>query len=583
MIAAVWHPRGIAAARVLLARLGEGPPRDAKEVGETVLAAWGRGEIDHERGVAYTYRRDVHWPSAPARPFTWEDSKRLRGTYALIGTCDSGTGLVLARGALGGRPLFFADAEDGAIIASSRLAPLVKAIDAHEINADRLASLTVFTVSPEPRATPFTRISRVAVCETLKMGRAGFESARRDTPTLGDLRGVSTEALAEQLWVEIRASVRRAMQGHERVAVSAGGGIDSSGLLAAAIAEARGATPKDVLAVAIDFAADGDDRPYMKDLCRDLGITPLRLSPRDAHPWFTKSLVLDAAPFPGATGQIELLIGRLLRDEGIEAILSGAGGDEIFVGDMRALALEARKRPLFAFRAAARMRDPWGMTTAARVSAFVARPLVRPLVPGWMLRARRALADARYYRWAGPRLRRVLARCREAPHPPIPETSQERYAQFANTSILADYADGRGQLEAATGCIRLEPFTDDLLLGFLAQIPVTTLLDGNWHRGLLRRAMRGHVPETICQRVDKSAWEPAIAESANGRVDLLEDLARAPHLAEMEIVDPKLFRSVYETVRRAPAAPDVGEPWNLLWGVAATEAFARSVAQRAPS
>jgi asparagine synthase (glutamine-hydrolysing) len=561
----------------------DGAPRETVEQNErvggpaAVVGVWdGLAVIDHAREAAY--ERDVIWPGPPA-PLTWSAAQRLRGTYA-IAAVDGGD-LVLARGALGGRSLYYArDERSGAFLACSRFGPLATALGLRAVDADRLATTAVGAVDPEAAATHLAGIARVRACEAIRVGASGVESAEREMPRIEELPESHPEDIAEQLWAQIRYAVRRALAGQPRIAVMAGGGVDSSALLAAAVAEARGATTKDVLTIAVDFAGPGDDRPYMRDLCDALGIVPIRLKPCHAGRWFAESLVIDGAPYGLLCGAIEQLVFRRAREEGAEALLTGGGGDEVFAGDMRELSRELAKRPLQTLWSVLQLREPWETSAMARLGAYLVRPAVKPFLPVWIRTRRQAYFNAREYRWAGPRLRRALARAAEAAHAcpdDVPRSPSERYRAFATRSALLDFADWRAQMEVATGCMRLEPFQDDELLEFISRIPVSTLMHGKIHRGLLRLAMRGRVPDSIRGRNDKAFWEVAFAESARdaGGVELFEEFASPRALESMEIVAPGAFRPVFDAVLRDPCNPQLGPEFGLLWTVATAEAFAR--------
>jgi hypothetical protein len=120
------------------------------------------------------------------------------------------------------------------------------------------------------------------------------------------------------------------------------------------------------------------------------------------------------------------------------------------------------------------------------------------------------------------------------------------------------------------------PFLRDDLLEFVACVPPSAMMADGWHRGLLRAALKGHVPEALRMRRDKAWFEPALADVADaaGGVAALRELARVPRLAQLGIVEPGPFLREFERLARAPSAQSSAPLWSRVWQVLAAEAFA---------
>jgi asparagine synthetase B (glutamine-hydrolysing) len=567
MIAAVVDSRGKEAAHTTLARLGGRWERVEARGGAVVAGAAGAS-------AKAVVSDDVDLDAA----------NLASGVGALVALAPGREGAaVLARGALGGRPLYYASTAEGAWVACSRVEPILAVLGRRPaIDADRVAAHVAGLAHPDVEATSFAGVRRVAPCTAVELTPGRTRVAPRPSVERSPLDAPVAE-VAEELWRRFAASVARAIGGARSVAVMVGGGVDSSGLLAAAVAWARGASAREVSALALDFDAECSDRPYLRDLARHLDIVPVRLPPRDAGPWFGESFVLDAQPYILGIGPMEQLVFRRARALGADVLLSGYLADEILAGDMRVIATELTGgAPLAAVARAARLRLPWETTARERVSAYVLRPLLKPFVPRALVRPSAARVHAHDFPWARDRMRRVLARIRDANASlRAPRTPRERFDRFARDKVYADYADWRGQMESVTGMIREDPYADEDVLDLISRVPPSVLVHDDMHRGLFRVALGGRVPESIRTRLTKSWFEPAFAETAEagGGLESLGALWDIGALADADIADPAGFRRSMEPLFRDPrSTAECSELWSLAIQSLACESFCRRYA-----
>lgn len=569
MIAAVVDRRGVAAARAILARLSTSW-REVVEGKDAIVAR------DAEPNDAIGLRE----------PTTLDAAANAAHSGAFLAfDIESDGAVLLARGSLGGRPLYYAHTAEGALVACSRLEPLLASADrTFSVNAERLASLCAGRSDPRPDTTVFAGVTRVVPCTAVRV-RPDRTDVRARARTERDAVDGTPEEVAEELWARVVRSVRRAIGDARSVGVMVGGGLDSSGLFAAAIAVARGASSQEVRAIAIDFDAEGSDRPYLAALAADLGIVPVRVQPRDAAPfWDPATLLRDGQPYALSSAPLENAVVARAKELGVELLLTGAGGDELFAGDLRGFAAEAMAgAPLQAARAALNLRVPWEMSRRERIDLFVARPILKPLVPRRLLEWVSRGQDQDVLGWAGPRLRETLARSREqAAQDKPPRTASDRFDRFLRWHVYIDMSDGRGQLEAATGIVRKDPYADEEILDLVARVRPFLLSHGGYHRGLLRLALRGRIPTTIRHRLDKSAFEPAFAgvAQAGGGFERFGDLWTPRRLEELGVVDAVAFRSAMEPLFRQPTSTlQSGALWSFATQVVACEHFVRTVAQ----
>jgi asparagine synthase (glutamine-hydrolysing) len=388
-------------------------------------------------------------------------------------------------------------------------------------------------------------------------------------------------AVALELRARLERAVGRALAGVTRVAVSGGGGVDSSALLACCVASSRGATPREVQSIAVDFAGPGSDRPYRRELAESLGIVPVLVRPADCARHLASSLVMDGAPVNSPTMAWALELALKARARGAEILLIGGGGDDLFDGDLGLFAADASRGHLVrALVAAARLRGVYWIPSArARMDHLVVRPLVRRALPRPVLRAwRRAreLWEREPVPWAGPRLRQLLSAGRydySKDDAPLLAGSED-IAALATAGYLLNIRDARDQVEVRTGCRHAEPYLTEELVEFVAGIPPSFFFHGRFRRGLFREAIRGLVPESLRLRGDKASAGPALAEMFMLARGAMSRWLPMQGLGGRGLVDPAQFRACFDGLARMETD---GAAWARLWPAFAGEALLASV------
>lgn len=372
------------------------------------------------------------------------------------------------------------------------------------------------------------------------------------------------EAIA-LLRAELAAAVDRAIGSARRIAVFAGGGLDSAGLLAVTIdrARRRGAT---VFALALDFGGPGDDRPHLRALESSLGCEVLRVRPDEAKGRLDLLRGVDAMPFAWPASFLEIEAFTRARRHGAELVLSGIGGDEMFDGnpwDLASLTAQgrffdavriARKTEGFARPRFATLQWPLRRLAARHVPLAVRRLRARrgPSIPTW--------AGPRMVRWIRDDNERATERLLVA------DDTTPTPLDFHRVQLLSI----RHLVFTACGVLRRDPFMDPRLRAVAARVPRELLLHGNMRRGLFREMFRDVLPESLRMRQDKAHVEPALDQfiAANGGLDAVRPYASVERLADAGLVEPRAFMRDFD---RWDA-----DAWTMHWPVLASEAFLRA-------
>jgi len=142
------------------------------------------------------------------------------------------------------------------------------------------------------------------------------------------------------------------------------------------------------------------------------------------------------------------------------------------------------------------------------------------------------------------------------------------------SSDFLHIAETRGQIEAATGLMRIDPLLDDDLVSTIAGFPQLALLFDSRNRGLFRHAMRERLPERLRLRPDKASFRRAVAEMIQGSdLNTLRSIASMHMCSQLGLVDSPTFAEHFET---ALAAGGETTQWAALWPALTVEAFIRS-------
>jgi asparagine synthase (glutamine-hydrolysing) len=575
MIAAIIGGSDEGAARLIASMGGllPGAAVSRSTEGGVTLASWSGGSAAVSATFAGDHAYIGRLPDGPP-----DHGSELRGDFALVARVDGR--LRLSRARFGGRPLYWARFGDR-VIASNRLLPLAIAGGRDvRLNVEHVFALfdTRFWILDGP--LPFVGAHRVAMNSIVDVDASGRAKTSWGPVSIGDELRLTPPEIASALRAELSAAVERACAGARRVAVFGGGGVDSSALLATAVRNSRRGGAE-VLSVAFDYPGPGDDTPHLRALCRHLGIEPTVVAPAEgAHHW-GQERVVDASAHSVGPASMILAAMKHARVGGAEQALFG-DGSEMFLDDhqavfgaflladpLRALARAARREIMFESRARSFIRLAVG-------------PLARRFIPAAAVDARDRLVQTRAQAarlrarpWAGPRLRAFLSERRTYPRPPPIHGQRERVARLASSPLLTGVREHLSRWETAGGLAIVLPYLDDEFARFTGRIPNDAMFATGRERGLLRESMRGLVPESVRNRMDKARPYRAFADlfGTVGGASAVDELLPMRGLAALGIIDPHGFRVAFDRFAADPYAVDAD--WHGLWGAITGEAYVR--------
>jgi asparagine synthase (glutamine-hydrolysing) len=463
--------------------------------------------------------------------------------------------LLLARDALGVKPLYLSQGADGVVFASEikamwpLLPPAASVLDAAAIHR-----YLTFLWCPGD-ATPVLEIRKLPPGHAVlvKAGRIERQWAWYELPARRGVRAdLGREASVAAVEDGLRAAVHRQLVSDVPIGAFLSGGLDSS----AVVAFARERVPElRCFTIETTGAHDPgavDDLPYARQVATHLGVA-LDVVTIDAARMAAdlQQMVeqLDE-PLADPAALNVLYISELARQQGIKVLLSGTGGDDLFTGYRRHLAL--------------RYEGAWQWLPKGARGALAGISSGLDQRRAWARRLQRLFAhasesdDARlagYFSWIddaalrslySPDLRSAVAQVR-ADQPMLdflagipPEASRmQRLLALEQRFFLADhnltYTD---KMSMAAGVEVRVPFLDLELVELAARIPDAYKQRGRIGKWVLKQAMQPYLPRHVIHRPKTGFGAPLRHWMRHELKDWMSELLSEQSLRRRGLFDP---------------------------------------------
>jgi asparagine synthase (glutamine-hydrolysing) len=270
---------------------------------------------------------------------------RLRGMFAFALWDRERQVLFLARDRLGIKPLYYADTPQGFVFASELKAVAQHPEVSRQVSRSALAAYLQYGYVPEPLSI-LDGVRKLPPGHTLTVqgGRAGRPSRYWDPGTsFRNAKGPAREEeAAEALWAHLQSAVSSHLLSDVPVGAFLSGGVDSSTVVAI-MAQAAGVP---ITTFSVGFReARYNELPYARRVAQWFGTKhhELLVEPADLAVLEAVLAGLDE-PFADPSTIPTYLVSRLARRH-VKVVLSGDGGDELFAGYDRYL-VDHRRRHL---------------------------------------------------------------------------------------------------------------------------------------------------------------------------------------------------------------------------------------------
>jgi asparagine synthase (glutamine-hydrolysing) len=504
--------------------------------------------------------------------------------------------LFLARDRVGVRPLHYA-VHDGELLFASEIKSIFAACDLPR-RLDATALDEIFTLwTTLPGRTAFEGVRELPPGHHLLLSGGDTRIARYWTPPFhpgNELTRAPIEELRREAYRLLLDAVRLRLRADVTVGSYLSGGLDSSAVTAliAKNFDSRLRT------FGIRFEEQVfDEGEYQRLMVSTLDVDHRELLATNAaiaasFPdviWHCEKPLLRTAPSP------LFLLSEAVRDSGIKVVLTGEGSDEFFGGydifreaKVRNFMARAPDSPRRAMLLEQLYPDIFRNAAAKRTgAAFFGKGLDERADPlfshrlRWdsTVRTKTFFSDDLRAR-IGPS--RVYERIREGLPPEFPSWPALSRAQFLEISIfLGSYLlSSQGDRVAMAHSVEIRlPFLDHRIIEFLGRVPPAWKILGMREKHLLKRALRGVLPDAIVDR-PKQPYRAPVSQP------LLHAAAR-PYAEEL-LSDAELRRSglfdpakVALLVRKAQRSGRLGEFDSMaLAGVLSTQLLHRQYVER---
>ena len=434
--------------------------------------------------------------------------------------------LLLARDAMGTRPLYFAHTPHTVIVASE-----VKPILAHPSiacrpNADMLAVALLGSMGQDREGwTFFEGVSSVLPGQLVTV--TSERIAKRIYWDFGNapaIRFKTFERYTEAFRETFERAVARRLRSHLPVAVSISGGVDSSSVYCTAETLRRRGAAVTPAVVGVSMEVDArlsDERVYLDAIERQYQTTIRRLpSPvRYATGSLTQAFRDTETPYFRGPVDPSYPFQRAVRDTGARVQLSGLFGDQV-LSDTGYLIDFARGLKWFALWEHLSEQTKWNAAPSTYENAKDCfRDVARYHVPDPLWRfvrgQRRRLVSYRGW-YTEDFLRRAnRAEAIQQFHPALTNAHQRSLYQFVRPMYYVQGLEIANKIAAVNGLECAYPFFDRDVVSFLVSIPGGVACKGGVPKAILRSAMQGVLPASIAER----RWKAQNTEELSAAMD----------------------------------------------------------------
>ena len=442
---------------------------------------------------------------------------RLNGIFALALWDYNRQQLLLARDAVGVKPLYYSETNSGVIFASELKALLLSADVSRELDPVALHHHLAYLWAPAPR-TMLKSVRKLPPGHAMlvRQGRVLRQWTYYDLPYDGSHLPGDARELGEELADRLEKAVARQMMSDVPVGAMFSGGLDSSAV--AAMMQRAGSHGRlRCYTIGFEDGADLDgspqDLPYARQVAEhlDVELCPILVKPDmighlDRMLYYLDEPQADPAPINS------LLIAEQARRDGVTVLLSGTGGDDIFSGYRRHWALNMERTWSWLPRLLRRGLASWANQGSGQ--GALRRRFHRALAYADLPPEDRIIS---YFFWTGEQVRRSMytpdlsqalqgldtAEPLRATLRNIPNEGNRlnRMLYLEGKHFLPDhnlnYLDKTGM---AAGVEIRVPLLDLELVNFATHLPPTLKMHGATSKYLFKKAMEPFLPHEAIYR-----------------------------------------------------------------------------------
>ncbi|WP_332448913.1 asparagine synthase (glutamine-hydrolyzing) [Methanoculleus sp.] len=398
--------------------------------------------------------------------------------------------LFCARDRLGVKPFYYTTARGSFLFASEIKALLVHPEVGRGANDRMLMTFLAWGVADHTPETMYDGVFQLPPAHSLVVSEGGIGEPERywDVVMNGASRGAGDDEAARRVRDLLTDAVRLRLRSDVPVGTCLSGGIDSSTVTALINVLLREEGPESVGERQKTFSVCFDDprfdeSKHIDTMVAATGVASHRTTPDTKGLWedIERLLFMQDEPFASLSIYAQYCVMRLAGDE-VKVVLDGQGADEQLGGYIAYQApyirgLLRRREFLAALRE--------GIGSARRHGSFFS----------WAARQSRVRSKRRWLlRGEAPAVLRYAGSLDEV---------LKREVTASNLPLLLHWEDRNSMAFSIEARV---PFLDYRLVEYLAGLPLDQKVRGGVTKYVLRRAIRGLVPEAIRCRMDKMGF-----------------------------------------------------------------------------
>jgi asparagine synthase (glutamine-hydrolysing) len=490
---------------------------NATEIADAELSTDGKwmaaftGKIDNQAEVAERLARLGHSAASnrPAdivvaafRAFGVEAPSHLRGVFAAVIT--NGSELWCFRDQLGWRPLHFHDRTQRFVVASEARQVIAGTRLTREPN---LAVLESMFYSRLDKLTPsvlsgVARLPQATVLHVEPTGKVSQRSYWRPQELVDSAR-IAPSEVGERFAAVFETAVARTLTGNDVVSLS--GGIDSPAVAGFAAPLFRKSTGRALPALSTVYPnfPRVDESHYIELVAKDLGMELHTFTPT-AGPWDNVPYWVDVLDGPVPTLSFDEVAeyNRLAYQLGYRNVIGGDIAEAVFNLNRHVighLVTRGRWKALIAMWQAVRTQG----TTAAQFGKYMISPFIPGRLANWYLHRTGRDFPQRIPDWlSADKVNEVPFR-KDLMRPTRKRYTGVQLFPFEGTTLTLE----AGELAAhLSGITSRSPFADVDLIEFFVSLPAEVKFPDMGSKTLMRRMLRGRVPDVILDRKDKTVF-----------------------------------------------------------------------------
>lgn len=513
--------------------------------------------------------------------------KLLNGIFA-FGIFDTrNKSLLLARDGFGVKPLYYTLTSKGLIFSSELKALLLEPSVNRRLSHEALHYYLSYSWAP----SPWTMLKDV---KKLKPGRALVVSDNRiveekvfyRVPTKTDEIKCNEAEAIQMVYSALGVAVKRQMVADVPVGAFLSGGLDSSSICAFARKHVPHGRLRCFTIEAQGFEEEGfvDDLKFARMMASYLGVSleVIRAGAKEISDHMEKMVYHMDEPLADTASINTMMIAKLARDSGITVLLSGTGGDDLFAGYERHLALELEK--LWA----------WAPELFRKLLSRIARelpiysPVLRRLAK--VFRFANLTPDQRiagYFHLAHPDIEMSIlskesksALKNERFSQPLMESLNETDTRLDRVERML-YLDAKhylidnnllytDKMTMAHGIEARVPFLDPDLASIAANLPKRMKFQNATGKYILKQAMKADLPMDIINRPKTGFGIPIRRLIKNELKESFSDLLSDNSLRSRGLFDPNGVKKLLELDFQGKM-----DAANLIFTIGCVEMWAR--------